>query len=80
MVRELLVQSWTNLSRSRTRSLLTMLGIVWGIVAVTVLLAYGSGFRRDPRPTASTPSGAARPWRGRARRASRRAGSEPGGA
>ena len=32
-------------ARNRTRSLLTMLGIVWGIVAVTVLLAYGSGFR-----------------------------------
>jgi putative ABC transport system permease protein len=43
--RELVAQSWTNLTRNRTRSLLTMLGIVWGIVAVTVLLAYGSGFR-----------------------------------
>ena len=46
MLRELVVQSWANLTRNRTRSLLTMLGIVWGIVAVTVLLAYGSGFRR----------------------------------
>ncbi len=45
MLRELVVQSWTNLTRNRTRSLLTMLGIVWGIVAVTVLLAYGAGFR-----------------------------------
>ena len=45
MWRDLLAQSWTNLTRNRTRSLLTMLGIVWGIVAVTVLLAYGSGFR-----------------------------------
>ena len=45
MGRELIAQSWTNLTRNRTRSLLTMLGIVWGIVAVTVLLAYGSGFR-----------------------------------
>jgi putative ABC transport system permease protein len=42
---ELVRQSWSNLLRSRTRSALTMLGIVWGIVAVTVLLAYGSGFR-----------------------------------
>ena len=32
-------------ARNRTRSLLTMLGIVWGIVAVTLLIAYGSGFR-----------------------------------
>ena len=45
MLRELVVQSWTNLTRNRTRSFLTMLGIVWGIVAVTVLLAYGTGFR-----------------------------------
>ena len=45
MWRDLLAQSWTNLTRNRTRSVLTMLGIVWGIVAVTVLLAYGSGFR-----------------------------------
>jgi putative ABC transport system permease protein len=45
MLRELVVQSWANLARNRTRSLLTMLGIVWGIVAVAVLMAYGSGFR-----------------------------------
>jgi putative ABC transport system permease protein len=45
MLRELIVQSWANLRRNRTRSLLTMLGIVWGIVAVAVLMAYGSGFR-----------------------------------
>jgi putative ABC transport system permease protein len=42
---ELVAQSWTNITRHRTRSALTMLGIVWGIVAVTVLIAYGSGFR-----------------------------------
>jgi putative ABC transport system permease protein len=42
---EVLVQSWTNLRRNRVRSLLTMLGIVWGIVAVSVLMAYGGGFR-----------------------------------
>jgi putative ABC transport system permease protein len=45
MLRELIAQSWANLKRNRTRSLLTMLGIVWGIVAVSVLMAYGSGFR-----------------------------------
>lgn len=45
MLREVLIQSLLNLMRNRTRSILTMLGIVWGIVAVTVLLAYGSGFR-----------------------------------
>ena len=45
MLRELIAQSWSNITRHRTRSALTMLGIVWGIVAVTVLIAYGSGFR-----------------------------------
>src|SRR3989304_4472279 len=45
MLRELLAQSWSNLRRSPTPSVLTMLGIVWGITEVAVLLAYGSGFR-----------------------------------
>ena len=45
MLSELLAQSWRNLARNRTRSLLTMLGIVWGIVAVAVLMSYGGGFR-----------------------------------
>ena len=45
MLGELIAQSWTNITRHRMRSALTMLGIVWGIVAVTVLIAYGSGFR-----------------------------------
>lgn len=45
MLRELVAQSLVNLLRNRTRSTLTMLGIAWGIVAVTVLTAYGSGFR-----------------------------------
>ncbi len=43
---ELLAQSLRNLRRNPTRSVLTTLGIVWGIVAVAVLLAYGSGFRQ----------------------------------
>jgi len=45
MMKEITQESWTALMRSRTRSFLTMLGIVWGIVAVTLLIAYGSGFR-----------------------------------
>jgi putative ABC transport system permease protein len=45
MLREILVQAWVALRRQPTRSILTMLGIVWGIVAVTLLLSYGSGFR-----------------------------------
>jgi putative ABC transport system permease protein len=45
MSREIMREAWISLGRSRTRSLLTMTGIVWGIVAVTLLIAYGSGFR-----------------------------------
>ncbi len=45
MLAEILRQAWSALRRNPTRSFLTMLGIVWGIVAVTLLLAYGSGFR-----------------------------------
>jgi putative ABC transport system permease protein len=45
MLKEILIQSWMALKRQPLRSFLTMLGIVWGIVAVTLLLAYGSGFR-----------------------------------
>ncbi len=29
--------------RNRLRSILTMLGIVWGLVSVVILLAYGQG-------------------------------------
>ena len=45
MIREILFQAWDSLRRNPTRSLLTMLGIVWGIAAVTLLMAYGDGFR-----------------------------------
>ncbi|HJY86856.1 MAG TPA: ABC transporter permease [Candidatus Acidoferrales bacterium] len=45
MFREVLRQAWEALRRSALRSCLTMLGIVWGIVAVTILIAYGSSFR-----------------------------------
>ena len=45
MLVEILRQAWITLRRSPLRSFLTMLGIAWGIVAVALLLAYGSGFR-----------------------------------
>jgi putative ABC transport system permease protein len=45
MLLEIFRQAWYALARSRTRSLLTMCGIVWGIVSVTLLVAYGNGFR-----------------------------------
>jgi putative ABC transport system permease protein len=45
MLREILLQAWIALRRNPTRSLLTMTGIVWVIITVTMLVAYGSGFR-----------------------------------
>jgi putative ABC transport system permease protein len=45
MLIQALLDAWHALLRGRTRSLLTMLGIVWGIVAVTLLVSYGTGFR-----------------------------------
>jgi putative ABC transport system permease protein len=45
MLKEILLQAWSALRRQPLRSTLTMTGIVWGIMAVTLLLAYGSGFR-----------------------------------
>jgi putative ABC transport system permease protein len=45
MLKEVLIQAWDALRRNRMRSVLTMLGIVWGIMAVAVLMAYGNGFR-----------------------------------
>jgi len=45
MLTEIILEAWVALKRNRTRSLLTMLGIVWGIATVTLLIAYGSSFR-----------------------------------
>ncbi|HLW78073.1 MAG TPA: ABC transporter permease, partial [Terriglobia bacterium] len=45
MIRELFLQAWDSLKRQPLRSFLTMLGIVWGIVTVTLLIAYGNSFR-----------------------------------
>src|SRR5205823_14480400 len=38
-------QAYTALRYNRRRSLLTMLGMAWGIATVVPLLAYGSGFQ-----------------------------------
>lgn len=45
MWKEILAQAWVSLRRNPTRSFLTMSGIVWGIAAVTLLIAYGNGFQ-----------------------------------
>src|SRR5262245_26541715 len=46
MLTEIFYEAWIALRRNRTRSMLTMLGIVWGIATVTLLIAYGSSFRQ----------------------------------
>ena len=43
MLKELILQGWQALMRNRMRSILTMLGITWGLVSVVILLAYGQG-------------------------------------
>lgn len=46
MVLELARQAYNALKHNRRRSILTMLGMAWGIATVVLLLAYGSGFER----------------------------------
>jgi putative ABC transport system permease protein len=46
MLFEIILEAWVALKRNYTRSLLTMLGVVWGIATVTLLIAYGSSFRK----------------------------------
>jgi putative ABC transport system permease protein len=46
MLTEIIYEAWIALRRNYTRSLLTMLGIVWGIATVTLLIAYGNSFRQ----------------------------------
>jgi putative ABC transport system permease protein len=45
-MREAIVQSWQNLRANKLRSVLTMFGILWGMISVVVLSATGEGFRR----------------------------------
>jgi putative ABC transport system permease protein len=46
MLTQIITEAWIALKRNHTRSFLTMLGIVWGIVTVTLLIAYGNSFRQ----------------------------------
>jgi len=43
---DILREAFVGLLRNRTRTLLSMLGISWGIVSVVGLLAYGEGFNQ----------------------------------
>src|SRR4029078_8574260 len=44
MLAQIILEAWIALKRNVIRSLLTMLGIVWGIATVTLLIAYGNSF------------------------------------
>src|SRR5712664_3166511 len=46
MILELGQQAYNALKHNRRRSILTMLGMAWGIATVVLLLAYGTGFER----------------------------------
>ena len=45
MFSDLSRQAFNALKHNRRRSMLTMLGMAWGIATVVLLLAYGSGFQ-----------------------------------
>ena len=44
MIRDLGIQAYSALRHNKRRSILTMLGMAWGIATVVLLLAYGAGF------------------------------------
>jgi len=46
MIGNVIQQAYAALRYNRRRSLLTMLGMAWGIATVVLLLAYGAGFER----------------------------------
>jgi putative ABC transport system permease protein len=46
LLKEIITQAWQSLSANRFRASLTTLGIAWGIVTVTTMMAYGNGFHR----------------------------------
>jgi putative ABC transport system permease protein len=46
LLKETVSQAWNSIVAHRFRAGLTMLGIAWGIVTVTSMMAYGNGFHR----------------------------------
>jgi putative ABC transport system permease protein len=57
MFTELGKQAYEALKHNRRRSVLTMLGMAWGIATVVLLLAYGAGFERGLMVAFTTFSG-----------------------
>jgi len=46
MFRDLFQQAWEAMLHNRRRTMITMIGMAWGIATVVLLLAYGAGFSR----------------------------------
>jgi putative ABC transport system permease protein len=46
MFKDILLQAWDAMVFNRRRTLITILGMAWGIATVVLLLAYGAGFGR----------------------------------
>src|SRR5579859_3382431 len=46
MLRDLLNQAYEAMMYNRRRTLITMIGMAWGIATVVLLMAYGAGFGR----------------------------------
>lgn len=42
----ILSQVWENLKANKIRSILTMFGIMWGVILIVILSAVGEGFQR----------------------------------
>ncbi len=46
MLKDILGQAWEAMLYNRRRTMITMIGMAWGIATVVLLLAYGAGFSR----------------------------------
>src|SRR6266481_705544 len=46
MFKDLIGQAYSAMQHNRRRTMMTMIGMAWGIATVVLLLAYGSGFGR----------------------------------
>jgi putative ABC transport system permease protein len=46
MLKDILKQAWEAMLFNRRRTMITILGMAWGIATVVLLLAYGAGFSR----------------------------------
>lgn len=46
MLKDILKQAWEAMLFNRRRTMITVLGMAWGIATVVLLLAYGAGFSR----------------------------------